>query len=39
MVREDQIAAPGLNIEADTEPIQRNSSALDVPPGPSGAQH
>ena len=37
VVREYQIAATSLNIEADSEPVQGDGSALDVPPGTSGA--
>ena len=38
VVREDQIGATTLNIEADPEPVKGNSGALDVPPRPTGAQ-
>jgi hypothetical protein len=38
MVREDQIAATRLDIEANPKPVKRNGGALDVPPRPSRAQ-
>jgi hypothetical protein len=39
VVREDQIAATSLYIEACPKPIQRYGSALDVPPRPSSTKH
>ena len=39
VVREDQITATGLHIEACPKPVQCNGRALDVPSRPSGADH
>jgi hypothetical protein len=36
MVREDQVAATSLNIEACAEPIKGNRGALNVPAGSAG---
>ncbi len=38
MVREDQVAAAALHVERRAEVLERDRGALDVPPGPAGAE-